>query len=70
MARGMAKVQSKEKRAKKDAQQSKQIDGKAARANQLKIVCSVCKAPMSDARVYKVHFEAKHSKFPLPDELK
>ena len=46
MARGMAKVQSKEKRMKKDAKVKKQIDGKNARANQLKIVCAVCKVSL------------------------
>jgi len=43
MTRGVMKMQAKEKRMKKDAQASVQIDGKAAREAQLKIVCSVCK---------------------------
>lgn len=47
MARGLAKQQSKDKRAKKDAKAVKVIDGKAARANQLKINCAVCKVSFS-----------------------
>eukprot|EP00043_Microstomoeca_roanoka_P016554 m.169908 g.169908 ORF g.169908 m.169908 type:complete len:73 (-) comp16482_c0_seq1:3089-3307(-) len=72
MTRGLAKQQAKDKAAKKNAKLAggAKHDHKAARENQLKIVCSVCKAPMSDKAVYKSHFEAKHSKLPLPDELK
>ena len=43
MARGLAKVQSQEKRAKKDAKVATVIDGKAVREAQLKFTCSVCK---------------------------
>eukprot|EP00056_Hartaetosiga_gracilis_P014223 m.240041 g.240041 ORF g.240041 m.240041 type:complete len:73 (+) comp14399_c0_seq1:179-397(+) len=72
MARGLAKVQAKEKAAKKASKAKGQgkHDHKAARDKQLKMQCTVCKAPMSDKSVYKQHFEAKHSKLPLPDELK
>eukprot|EP00056_Hartaetosiga_gracilis_P020248 m.18327 g.18327 ORF g.18327 m.18327 type:complete len:75 (-) comp8294_c0_seq2:185-409(-) len=71
MARGLAKVQSKEKAAKKAAKAKGQgkHDHKAARANQLKTQCIVCKTPISDVKAYKQHFEAKHPKAALPPEL-
>jgi hypothetical protein len=47
MARGLAKVQSQEKHAKKMAKVAVPIDGKAARAAQLKFSCSVCKVLLS-----------------------
>ena len=43
MARGLAKVQSQEKHAKKLAKVAVPVDGKAARAAQLKYQCAVCK---------------------------
>merc|ERR1712037_463384 len=30
----------------------------------------VCKTQMGDLKTYKMHFESKHSKLPLPEELK
>eukprot|EP00047_Mylnosiga_fluctuans_P001545 m.220830 g.220830 ORF g.220830 m.220830 type:complete len:73 (-) comp10467_c0_seq1:95-313(-) len=71
MTRGLAKLQAKEKAAKKNArtQGAPQHDEKAAREAQLKITCSVCKLQLSDLHVYKAHFEAKHPKFPTPPEL-
>ena len=70
---------------KKAAKTVDPIDGKAARAEKLKIVCTICKvrtdAPndscphallkqeLSDLHVYKIHFEAKHPKLPVPPEL-
>eukprot|EP01147_Barroeca_monosierra_P002613 gene2613-8103_t len=70
MTRGLAKQQAKEKAAKKQAKmKTSKHDHKAARENQLKITCTVCKAPMSDKAVYKSHFGAKHPKAPTPPEL-
>ncbi|EGD79540.1 hypothetical protein PTSG_12994 [Salpingoeca rosetta] len=71
MSRGLAKQQAKEKAAKKNQKLkgSSKHDHKAARAAQLKLVCSVCRAPMSDKSVYKSHFQAKHPKAPTPPEL-
>ena len=44
MSRGLAKQQAKEKAAKKNAKKAvSKHDHKAARAQQLKLVCSVCK---------------------------
>merc|ERR1712142_1017587 len=58
MARGHQKIQSQQK-----AQE------KAANAA-LKIACTVCKSAMPDPKTYKQHFENKHPKAPLPEELK
>ncbi len=43
MARGLAKVQAQEKHAKKMAKTVAPVDGKAARASQLKYQCVHCK---------------------------
>lgn len=43
MSRGLMKVQAKERAMKKAAKTVDPIDGKAARAAQLKIVCTICK---------------------------
>ena len=54
MARGQQKIQSQQK----------------AAAAGLKASCNVCKAQMPDPKTYNQHFENKHSKLPLPEELK
>eukprot|EP00049_Salpingoeca_infusionum_P017207 m.352148 g.352148 ORF g.352148 m.352148 type:complete len:75 (+) comp16450_c0_seq1:226-450(+) len=71
MARGLMKVQAKEKNAKKQAKAKGQgkHDHKAARSAQLTLQCVVCRAMMSDAPMYKRHFEAKHPKAPTPPEI-
>jgi hypothetical protein len=43
MARGLAKVQSKEKAMKKAAKVKPKHDEKAAREQQLKVICAVCR---------------------------
>ena len=75
MARGQQKIQSQQKAAEKQAKMKKQAGHsataqKAAAAVALKASCSVCKAQMPDPKTYKQHFENKHSKLPLPDDLK
>jgi len=75
MARGQQKIQSQQKAAEKAAKLKKQAgqslkESKATAAAGLKASCSVCKAQMPDPKTYKQHFENKHSKLPLPDELK
>lgn len=75
MARGQQKLQSQAKAAEKLAKQKKQqghnanTQKKAAQAA-LVHVCSVCKAQMPDPKTYKQHFENKHPKSELPDDLK
>jgi hypothetical protein len=75
MARGQQKIQSQQKAAekaaklKKAAGNSKHDNAKTAAAG-LKCVCSICKSAMPDPKTYKQHFESKHSKSPMPEELK
>ena len=75
MAQGQQKIQSQQKAAEKAAKLKKmQVqtlkDSKNAAAAGLKVSCNVCKAQMPDPKTYKQHFENKHSKLPLPEELK
>jgi len=75
MARGHQKEQSKAKNAKKQDAMAKQkghsaATQKKAAAAALVYVCTVCRSQMPDPKTYKQHFENKHPKSPLPDELK
>ncbi|KAK2580339.1 hypothetical protein KPH14_001236 [Odynerus spinipes] len=75
MARGQQKIQSQAKAAEKAAKVKKQQghsanDQKKAAQKALVHVCSVCKAQMPDPKTYKQHFENKHPKNELPDDLK
>ena len=42
--------------------------GKAEKA--MKVTCALCKQTMIDNKQLKQHYESKHSKLPMPDELK
>lgn len=72
MARGQQKIQSQQKAAEKAAKLKKQHghDQKAAAAKALLHVCTICKSQMPDLKTYKQHFENKHPKNALPEELK
>ncbi|XP_021947666.1 zinc finger protein 706 [Folsomia candida] len=75
MARGQQKLQSQAKAQEKQAKISKQQGHslsaqKDAAAKALKISCAICKSQMPDPKTYKQHFENKHGKSPLPEELK
>ncbi|XP_074604202.1 zinc finger protein 706-like [Brevipalpus obovatus] len=72
MARGQQKIQSQQKAAKKaqDVKRQQGHDQKAAAQKALQFTCSVCKAQMPDPKTYKQHFENKHPKAPLPEDLK
>ncbi|KAH9490563.1 hypothetical protein Btru_034110 [Bulinus truncatus] len=74
MARGQQKIQSQQKAAKKAADLKKNSttfqEQKKAAAKALVHMCPVCKAQMPDPKTFKQHFENKHPKTPLPDELK
>ena len=72
MARGQQKIQSQQKNAEKQAKLKKQAghDQKKAAKAALIYTCKVCKSQMPDPKTYKQHFENKHSKAPLPEELK
>merc|ERR1711971_251040 len=75
MARGQQKIQSQQKAQEKQAKLKKQAGQSAASrtataAVGLKMSCKVCMAQMPDPKTYKQHFENKHSKMPLPDDLK
>lgn len=73
MARGQQKIQSQQKNAEKLAKSKKggsAAEQKKAAAKALHYQCPVCKTQMPDPKTYKQHFESKHPKSPLPDELK
>ncbi|XP_060516303.1 zinc finger protein 706-like [Cylas formicarius] len=75
MARGQQKVQSQQKAAEKAAKLKKQQghsanDQKKAAQKALVHVCAICKAQMPDPKTYKQHFENKHPKLEVPEELK
>ncbi|KAG7311102.1 hypothetical protein JYU34_003968 [Plutella xylostella] len=75
MARGQQKLQSQAKAAEKQSKMKKQqghsaTDQKKAAQKALVHVCSVCKAQMPDPKTYKQHFENKHPKNELPEDLK
>ena len=53
--------------AKKGADKGSQL-GKAEKA--MKVTCALCKQTMIDNKQLKQHYESKHSKLPMPDELK
>lgn len=75
MARGLQAQQAQAKAAEKAAKLKKQAgnnkhDNAKTAAAGLKHTCSVCKAAMPDPKTYKQHFESKHPKAPMPEELK
>ncbi|XP_037577860.1 zinc finger protein 706-like [Dermacentor silvarum] len=72
MARGQQKIQSQQKAQKKQEQLKKQQnhDQKAAAAKALNHTCTVCKTQMPDPKTYKQHFQNKHPKCDLPEDLK
>lgn len=72
MARGHQKIQSQQKNAEKQAKLKKATghDQKKAAAAALTYKCAVCMSQMPDPKTYKQHFESKHPKNPLPDNLK
>jgi ribosomal protein L44E len=71
MARGQQKIQSQQKNAEKQAKQNKGAhDHKKAAKVALVFTCTVCKSQMPDPKTYKQHFESKHPKSALPEELK
>lgn len=75
MARGLQAQQAQAKAAEKAAKLKKQEgnskhDNAKTAAAGLKHTCTVCKAAMPDPKTYKQHFEAKHPKAPVPEELK
>lgn len=72
MARGQQKIQSQQKAAAKNLAAKKQKDhkdGKKTASAALTYSCAVCKSQMPDPKTYKQHFENKHAKAPLPQEL-
>jgi len=71
MARGQQKIQSQQKNAEKQAKAKKGgLDQKKSAAAALVYSCAVCKTQMPDPKTYRQHFENKHPKNPLPEELK
>jgi len=74
MARGQQKIQSQQKAAEKaaklkKAQGNSKADNQKTAAAGLKSKCSVCMALMPDPKTYRQHFENKHPKNPIPQEL-
>lgn len=75
MARGQQKIQSQQKAAEKQAKMKKQqghssTTQKAAAAKALTFSCVVCKSQMPDPKTYRQHFENKHPKVEIPDDIK
>jgi len=68
MARGQQKIQAQQENAKKAAAAKRGSTKKAANAA-LVYSCKVCMTRMPDPVTYKMHFENKHPKSPLPEEL-
>ncbi|KER32952.1 LOW QUALITY PROTEIN: hypothetical protein T265_12705, partial [Opisthorchis viverrini] len=71
MTRGQQKIQAQQRNAKKQADLKKStVDQKKAASKALIYQCTVCKTQMPDPKTYRQHFENKHPKNPLPEELK
>ncbi|CAH1248087.1 zinc finger protein 706-like [Branchiostoma lanceolatum] len=72
MARGHQKAQSQKKNAEKQAKmkKSQSHDQKKHAGKALIYQCGVCKTQMPDPKTYKQHFESKHPKAPMPEEIK
>merc|ERR1712042_255917 len=72
MARGQQKIQSQQKNAERQKKLAKANgpDQKQAAQAKLTFKCSVCMSQMPDPKTYKQHFESKHPKADLPEELK
>ena len=73
MVRGVGKAQAQKRAAKKAAKVKKSKKGKEAKADRkkaLKWTCPICKVECTNLKMGKVHFESKHSKLPLPEDLK
>lgn len=72
MARGQQKIQAQMKNAEKQAKLKKMAgtDTKKAAAAALTHKCTVCMSMMPDPKTYKQHFESKHPKVALPENLK
>ncbi|PVD32049.1 hypothetical protein C0Q70_07476 [Pomacea canaliculata] len=73
MARGHQKIQS-QARAQKKADSMKKPNNlheqKKAAQKALVHSCPICRAQMPDPKTFKQHFENKHPKEALPEELK
>ncbi|XP_071853777.1 zinc finger protein 706-like [Apostichopus japonicus] len=70
MARGQQKIQAQQKNQLKNKKKKGGSDQKASALKALVYTCTVCKTQMPDTKTYKQHFESKHPKLPLPEELK
>uniref|UniRef100_T2M313 Zinc finger protein 706 n=1 Tax=Hydra vulgaris TaxID=6087 RepID=T2M313_HYDVU len=70
MARGQQKIQSQQKAAERAAKLKKPTSQLKSAGAALIYCCTVCKATMPDPKTYKQHFENKHPKSPLPEEIK
>jgi len=66
MARGNQKIKAQEERAKRLEKEKKAGSQKDAQNAGLKIVCAVCKAPMTNYNCLKQHYESKHPKETIP----
>lgn len=66
MARGNQKIKAQEENAKRKQAAAKSGSQKDAQNAGLKIVCAVCKAPMTNYNCLKQHYESKHPKETLP----
>lgn len=69
MARGQQKIQSQQRNAKKKSETKTLSDNKLSAAKALIHQCPVCRTQMPDLKTFKQHFENKHPKNSLPEEL-
>ncbi|XP_069960279.1 zinc finger protein 706 [Cherax quadricarinatus] len=74
MARGHQKAQSQEKNKQRQAAMKKAghnaNEQKKAAMKALTFQCPICRGMMPDPKTYKQHYENKHPKEELPEELK
>ena len=70
MARGLQKLQSQAKNNDKKAASKSAHDNKKSAQAGLLFQCVVCKAQLHDQKTYKQHFESKHPKAEMPEEIK
>ncbi|EGD83665.1 zinc finger protein [Salpingoeca rosetta] len=71
MARGQQKIQAQQKAAQKKSKMAKKGGDHAKNIQKaFNVMCEACKSQMVNAKTYKQHWEAKHSKLPLPAEIK
>ena len=68
MTRGHQKQVAREKAEKRAGAHKEAVSQFAARADNLRLTCPVCKAPAPRYNILKAHMESKHPTAPVPTE--